>query len=101
LQQTIVGSDDLRGFRRYRFYADNAIVVNAEYRWETFSGLDAALFFDAGKVAEKRSQVNFHNLEAAAGFGLRFNVRNNTFMRIDVGFSHEGTQIWLKFANPF
>jgi hypothetical protein len=101
LQPTIGGSDDLRGFRSYRFYADNAIVANAEYRWETFSGLDAALFFDAGKVAEKRSQVNFHNLEAAAGFGLRFNVRNNTFMRIDVGFSHEGTQIWLKFANPF
>jgi len=101
LQPTLGGSDDLRGFRTYRFYGDNQIVANVEYRWESFSGLDAALFFDAGKVTEKRSQINFHNLETAAGFGLRFNVRGNVFMRLDVGFSHEGTQVWLKFGNPF
>jgi Omp85 superfamily domain len=101
LQPTLGGSDDLRGFRSYRFYDDNQIVANAEYRWETFSGLDAALFFDAGKVTPKHSQINFHDLEASAGFGLRFNVRNNVFLRMDVGFSREGTQMWLKFKNPF
>jgi len=101
LQPSIGGSDDLRGFRAYRFYDDNAIVMNAEYRWESFTGLDMALFFDAGKVTPKRSQINFHDLETAAGFGLRFNVRNSTFMRFDFGFSHEGFRLWFKFANPF
>jgi outer membrane protein assembly factor BamA len=101
LQPTLGGSDDLRGFRSYRFYDDHYIVVNAEYRWEAFAGLDMALFFDAGKVAPKRSQINFHDLEAAAGFGFRFNARNSVFMRIDVGFSHEGMRLWFKFANPF
>ncbi len=101
MQPTLGGSDDLRGFRSYRFYDDNQIVANAEYRWETFSGLDAALFFDAGKVAPKRSEINFHDLKTTVGFGLRFNVRNNVFLRIDVGFSREGTQVWLKFKNPF
>ena len=75
--------------------------MNAEYRWESFTGLDMALFFDAGKVTPKRSQINFHDLETAAGFGLRFNVRNSTFMRFDFGFSHEGFRLWFKFGNPF
>jgi len=101
LQPYLGGSDDLRGFRSYRFYDDHHIVVNAEYRWEAFAGLDMALFFDAGKVVPKRSQINFHDLEAAAGFGFRFNARNSVFMRIDVGFSHEGMRLWFKFANPF
>lgn len=101
LQPTLGGSEDLRGFRPYRFYDDNLLVVNAEYRWETFSGLDAALFFDAGKVFPRRSQLNFHDLEGSAGFGLRFNVNNSVFLRIDVGFSHEGFQAWLKFNNVF
>lgn len=101
LQPVLGGSEDLRGFKPYRFYDDNQIVVNAEYRWESFTGLDVALFFDAGKVVPTRSQINFHDLEASAGFGFRFNARNNTFLRLDVGFSHEGMQIWLKFANPF
>jgi outer membrane protein assembly factor BamA len=101
LQPYLGGSDDLRGFRSYRFYDDHHIVVNAEYRWEAFAGMDMALFFDAGKVAPKRSQINFHDLEATAGFGFRFNARNSVFMRIDIGFSHEGMRLWFKFANPF
>jgi hypothetical protein len=100
LQPTLGGSNDLRGFRSYRFYDDNMVVFNTEYRWEAFSGLDMALFFDAGKVAPKRSQVNLHNLETSVGFGFRFNARNRTFLRIDTGFSHEGFQVWVKFGAP-
>ena len=101
LQPVVGGSDDVRGFRPYRFYDNNSIVANAEYRWEAFTGLDAAVFFDAGKAVPKTSQLNFHDLEATAGFGFRFNVQNATFLRIDVGFSHERTIIWLKFGNIF
>ena len=101
LQPVLGGSDDLRGFRNFRFHDDNLIVVNAEYRWETFSGLDMALFVDAGKVFPRRSQWNFTDLEGSVGFGLRFNARNNVFLRLDVGFSHEGFQVWVKFNNIF
>ncbi|MCZ2078101.1 MAG: BamA/TamA family outer membrane protein [Bryobacteraceae bacterium] len=101
LQPVVGGSDTVRGFRPFRFYGDNSLVLNGEYRWEAFSGLDMALFFDAGKVFQRKSQLNFHNLEASAGFGFRFNTRNNVFMRIDTGFSHEGFQLWLKFDNVF
>jgi hypothetical protein len=101
MQAVLGGSDDLRGFRPYRFYDDNLLLMNAEYRWEVFSGLDMAVFADAGKVASRRSDINFKDLESTVGFGLRFNVRNSTFMRIDTGFSHEGFQIWFKFSDVF
>ena len=101
LQPALGGSDDLRGFRPFRFYDDNLIVFNGEYRWETFSGLDMALFADAGKVFHRRAQWNLKDLEGTVGFGLRFNVQNSVFMRIDVGFSHEGYQVWVKFNNVF
>jgi len=101
LQPTVGGSDDLRGFRPFRFHDDNMIVLNGEYRWETFSGLDMALFVDGGKVFHRRANFNLSGLEGSAGFGMRFNIKNSVFMRVDVGFSHEGFQVWVKFNNVF
>ena len=101
LQPVLGGSDDLRGFRPYRFRDRNMLVLNGEYRWEVFSGLDGALFVDGGKVFPRRGMLNFSNLEGSYGFGLRFNARNSTFLRLDVGFSHEGWQIWFKFNDLF
>jgi outer membrane protein assembly factor BamA len=101
LQPVVGGSETLRGFRPFRFYDDNAIILNGEYRWEVFSGLDMALFADGGKVFHDWRQWNLHHLEASAGFGFRFNVRNNVFLRIDTGFSREGFRVWFKFNNVF
>ncbi|MFB3778160.1 MAG: BamA/TamA family outer membrane protein [Bryobacteraceae bacterium] len=101
LQPYVGGSDDLRGFRPYRFTDRNAMVYNVEYRWEVFSGLDGALFFDAGKVMPHRGWLKMADLETSAGFGFRFNAANRVFLRIDAGFSHEGAGVWLKFNDPF
>jgi outer membrane protein assembly factor BamA len=101
LQPTLGGGEDLRGFRPFRFYDNNLLVVNGEYRWEVFSGLDMALFADGGKVFHRHADLNFRNMEADFGFGFRFNVRNNVFLRIDTAFSHEGFQAWFKFNNVF
>lgn len=101
LQPTLGGQDDLRGFRPFRFRDNNLLLMNTEYRWEVFSGLDMAVFGDAGKVFSRKSQLNFKDLETSAGFGFRFNARNNVFLRLDVGFSHEGFQVAMKFNNLF
>ena len=101
LQPTVGGSDDLRGFRQFRFRDNNMLVLNGEWRWEVFSGLDMAGFYDAGKVFPRRSQLNFHGLYSSAGFGFRFNVLGMVFLRVDVGFSKEGTPVWFKFDNVF
>jgi hemolysin activation/secretion protein len=101
MQPSLGGGDDLRGYRAYRFRGNNMMVMNAEYRWEVFSGLDMAIFGDAGKVFTHKSDIGFQDLQSDVGFGFRFNVRNNTFLRLDVGFSHEGYQVWVKFNNIF
>lgn len=101
LQPILGGSDDLRGYRFFRFSDRNMVVYNAEYQWEIFSGLEGAIFADAGKVMPRRSLLRFSDLESSVGFGLRFNARNATFIRVDVGFSHEGFQVWFKFNDAF
>jgi outer membrane protein assembly factor BamA len=101
MQPTLGGQDDLRGFRPFRFRDKNLLLLNTEYRWEVFSGLDMAVFGDAGKVFARKSQLNLKDLETSAGFGFRFNARNNVFLRLDVGFSHEGFQVAMKFNNLF
>jgi outer membrane protein assembly factor BamA len=101
MQPTLGGGNDLRGFRPFRFSDKNSADLTAEYRWEAFSGLDMAIFFDAGKVFSRRGELNFSNMEGCGGFGFRFNVRNRTFIRMDFGWSHEGFQFWFKFNDIF
>lgn len=101
MQPSLGGAEDLRGYRAYRFRGDNLMAMNAEYRWEVFSGLDMALFADAGKVFMRKADFSLTDLESDVGFGFRFNARNKTFLRLDVGFSHEGFQVWVKFNNVF
>ena len=100
-QAVLGGSDDLRGFRPYRFHGINLAVANVEYRWEVFSGLDMAIFGDAGQVSNRKWQYRMKDMETSVGFGFRFNVRNAPFLRLDVGFSHEGFQVFMKFNGIF
>jgi outer membrane protein assembly factor BamA len=101
LQPTLGGDDDLRGFRPFRFYDNAAVVINAEYRWQIFYGMEMALFADAGRVFDRWEQVNVRHLERDFGLGWRFNMSDAIFMRIDAGFSREGFAVWLKFGNVF
>jgi hypothetical protein len=102
LMPTLGGNDTLRGFRDYRFRGPHAILAQAEYRWEIWSGLDAALFYDAGKVALRRSDLNFKNLEDDYGFGFRFNTAQGIVMRIDAAFgSKDGKHLHIVFGGVF
>jgi outer membrane protein assembly factor BamA len=101
MQATLGGPDDLRGYRRFRFYDDNAMTLNAEYRWEVMPALDMALFGDAGQVFSKRSRFQWKEMRGAAGFGFRIKNRGSVVMRLDTGFSREGFQVWFKFGHAF
>jgi outer membrane protein assembly factor BamA len=101
MQSIIGGSEDLRGFLPFRFYDNNSLVLNAEYRWHVMSILDMALFADGGKVFSRRGELNFSNLQGDGGIGFRFNYKGRQFMRLDVAGSHEGFRFWLKFNDIF
>jgi hypothetical protein len=96
------GSDTIRSFREFRYRDENAMFFNAEYRWEAFSGLDMALFFDAGKVAEDWEDINFQDLKTGYGLGFRFNTYKSVFLRLDLAAGGgEGTRIFFKFGPAF
>jgi outer membrane protein assembly factor BamA len=90
LQRTLGGPDDLRGFRRFRFRDENLLLLQAEYRWEIFTALDGAIFYDAGKVASRHEDLNLRDLESDYGIGFRFGTSNGVFLRIEGAFGSEG-----------
>ncbi len=97
VQPTLGGPNTLRGYRFNRFYGDNSVMVNGEYRWFCSPALDMAVFADAGKVFQRWEQWNFHSLKSDVGFSLRFKGRAGTpVFSVDTGFSHEGFQIWFR-----
>lgn len=99
---TLGGNDTLRGFRAQRFRGPHAILLQAEYRFEIWSALDAALFYDAGKVANSRSDLDFSNLESDYGFGFRFNTREAIILRVDAAFgSKDGKHLHIVFGGIF
>ena len=100
-QPKVGGNDSLRGFQRYRFYDKHALVLTAEHRWHAFSGLDMALFVDAGKVASRKADVDFNNLEVSYGFGFRFKLNQAYFMRIDFAGGREGLRFMWTFSDIF
>ncbi len=102
LMPALGGNDLLRGFRNYRFRGPHAMVASAEYRWEIWSGLDGALFYDAGKVANRRSDLDFSDLESAYGIGFRFNTDNGVVFRVDAAFgSRDGKHLYIVFGGIF
>jgi hypothetical protein len=100
--RTLGGPDDLRGFRRFRFRDRNMLLLQAEYRWEIFTALDGAIFYDAGKVASRAEDLNFSDLETDYGIGFRFGTRNGIFLRIEGAFGSSGGAHYIfRFGHVF
>jgi hypothetical protein len=96
------GSNTLRGFREFRFRDANAFMLNAEYRWEAFSGLDMALFADWGDVGPTWDAIDFKRLESDYGIGFRFNTYKSVFLRFDIARSkNEGMRFISAFSGAF
>ena len=95
LMETLGGAGTLRGFREYRFRDARNMLINAEYRWEVWTHVDFALFYDAGKVFAEASAFDLHDLKSAYGFGVRGHAFGDTVLRIDVARSNEGIKLHI------
>jgi outer membrane protein assembly factor BamA len=101
LQPSLGGADDLRGFVPFRYHDNNSLIFNGEYRWEIVSGVDGALFADAGKVFPRPGMMNLARLQHSFGGGLRFRTPKGVYMRIDGAASREGVRVWFVFNDIF
>jgi outer membrane protein assembly factor BamA len=97
---SVGGRDTVRGYSDFRFRDNNALVFNAEYRWEAFAGLDMALFYDRGTVGHGWSDISLADMKQSYGLSFRFNTYKAVFMRADVAFGGEGTRTYIAFGAP-
>ena len=102
LQRTLGGDDDLRGFRKFRFRDENMLLLQVEYRWEIFTAMDGAIFYDAGKVASRREDLTLDDLESDYGIGFRFGTSNGIFLRVERAFgSRAGNHFIFRYGSVF
>ena len=89
LLPAIGGGSTLRGYPDFRFRDRNRLVMNAELRWTPARFMDMALFYDAGKVAARRADLDVDNLKTSYGMGMRFIGLGGYAFRIEVARSRE------------
>ena len=95
------GGSTLRGFLSHRFRDQNALALQAEWRIMVNRFVDTAFFYDAGKVAARRSDLDFNGLKGDYGFGVRFHGPFVTPLRVEVAKSSEGLRLVVATAPIF
>ena len=81
----------LRAYGTDRFRGRHALLLSAEWRWTPNRHFfDMALFFDAGKVAARRGDLDLRGLRANWGVGARFHGPSSTPLRVEVAKGSEG-----------
>jgi hypothetical protein len=84
----------LRAYSSWRFRDRHSELFSAEWRWiPSRLALDMALFYDAGKVASERKDLNFDGLKSDVGIGVRFHGPAATPLRIELAHGSEGFHI--------
>ena len=86
---SVGGGKTLRGFPDFRFRDRQRLVMNAELRWTPARFLDMALFYDAGKVAARRGDLDFRDLENSYGIGMRIIGVKGYAFKVEMAHSRE------------
>lgn len=101
LLPSLGGGSDLRAYSSFRFRDRNRLLLSAEYRWTPSEALDMAIFYDAGKVAADRSDLDFDGLKRSYGIGARFHTPNATMLRIEYAHGSEGGRLVFTASPSF
>jgi hypothetical protein len=84
------GGSSLRGFSSWRFRDRHRLLLQAEWRVIVNRFIDMAVFYDAGKVAAHRGDLNLDGLNSDYGLGFRLHGRVGTPVRVELAKSKEG-----------
>ena len=92
----------LRAYPSWRFRDRHSLLMSAEWRWiPNRLGLDMAIFYDAGKVAPERSDLDFDGLKSNVGIGIRFHTLVATPLRIEMARGSEGWNLVFSGSHAF
>jgi len=95
------GGSSLRGFPSWRFRGNHSVLVQAEWRVLVNSFFDTAIFYDAGKVTERRSELDLTHLKSDFGLGFRVHGPAATPLRIEFAKSNEGFSLIFAASAAF
>jgi hypothetical protein len=84
------GGSDLRAYASWRLRDLNSLLLQGEWRASINRFLEMALFYDAGKVAARRSDLDLNGMKSDYGIGFRFHGPITTPLRIELAFGNEG-----------
>jgi len=110
LEQFLVGgSESLRGYRSDRFAGTRMAILNAEYRFPLTENLLGVAFVDVGDawggpIADDPAFEDIVHESFTAHLGYGFGVRVKTPigpLRLDLGFSEEGTETHFGVRHMF
>jgi len=102
LMPSLGSGSTLRAFSSWRFRDRHSLLFSSEFRWiPSRLLLDVALFYDAGKVAGQRSDLNFSDLHHDWGLGFRFHSPVATPLRIELAHGAEGFHLVFSGAAAF
>jgi hypothetical protein len=92
----------LRAYGSWRFRDRHSELFSAEWRWiPSRLALDMALFYDAGKVASERKDLDFDGLRSNVGIGVRFHGPAATPLRIELAHGREGFHLVITGGPAF
>jgi hypothetical protein len=98
LLPSLGGANTLRAYTDYRFHDRNMVVANVEARVSLFTHVDAAVFVDAGNVAERFADLNLD--KHAYGIGFRLHSHKSTFARVDFATGEDGRRFFFRLSDP-
>ena len=101
LRRALGGANMLRGFQDQRFRDNGLIYLSGEYRWEAAPALELAVFYDAGKVFDRRANFGFSGMEKSIGWGIRLKNHRRVLVKFDYAKSREDTRTHVTIGPSF
>lgn len=98
---TLGNATTLRSYANQRFRDRHSLLLSAEWRVLVNRFTDLAFFYDAGKVAARRSDLGLSGLRDSYGIGLRLHTSETTPVRVDVARGREGFRVALAAVAAF
>jgi hypothetical protein len=83
------GGGTLRGYPDARFRDRHRMLMTVELRWTPARFLDMAMFYDAGKVASRRGDLDLRRLHDSYGLGARIVGPKGYVLGVEVARSRE------------
>lgn len=102
LRQEICYDDKrMRGYYSGGYMDDNQVCVQAELRQHIYKRLGAVVWGGYGTLFDKLSDIDSKHLLPNYGFGVRFEMKKNTNIRMDFGFGRNEGSVIFNFGEAF